>query len=102
MAVSMLRCEEDTIRRDLRQEERNPLSFSLFGKDPDLTSKYSQDMIQQWRLRSDKAERRRTCAMSQIQARTSGQGGATSVSIYSQDKVMDVSNHMVVLDAGRL
>ncbi len=68
MAVSMLRCEEDTVRRDLRQEKNNPLSLSLslFGQEPDLTSKSSQDVNQHWRSRSDKVEGRGTCTMFQI------------------------------------
>lgn len=100
MAVSMLRCEEDTGGRDLRQEGNIPLS--LFGQEPDLTSKCSRDMNQRWRSRSDKAEGKGTCTMFQIQGRTQGQGGTTCVSSYSQERVMDVSDHMVVLDTGRL
>ena len=109
MAVSMLRCEEDTVRGDLRPRggysSLSPslsLSLSLFGQEPDLTSKSSLDMNQHWRSRPDKAEGRETCTMFQIDAKTQGRGGTTSVSGYSQGRLMDVSDHMVALGWGRL
>lgn len=38
MAVSMLRCEEDTARRDLRQDDNNSLTLSLsFSLSPPLS-----------------------------------------------------------------
>lgn len=40
--------------------------------------------------------------MFQIVAKTQGRGGTTSVSSYSQGRLMDVSDHMVALDSGRL
>lgn len=84
------------------QGENTPLSLSLSGQEPDLTSKSSLDMNQHWRSRPDKAEGRETCTMFQIVAKTQGRGGTTSVSSYSQGRLMDVSDHMVALDSGRL
>ena len=54
-------------------------------------------MNQHWRSRPDKAEGRETCTMFQIDAKTQGRGGTTSVSGYSQGRLMDVSDHMVAL-----
>lgn len=59
-------------------------------------------MNQHWRSRRDKDEGRETCTMFQIYAKTQGQGGTTSVSSYSQERLMDVTDHMVVLNTGRL
>lgn len=59
-------CEE-------RSETRGEYpSLSLFGQEPDLTSKSCRDMNQRWRSGSDKATGRGTCTMFQIQRQNSG------------------------------
>lgn len=56
------------VRRTLRGEiwDKRRITLSLFGQEPDLTSKSSPDVNHHWRSRSDKVEGRGTCTMFQI------------------------------------